>query len=99
MSVSREEVLKIARLAELDVDDASASALEGQLSRILDYVAQLGALKEAAPVVAGAGSTRLRKDVPDADRLQRPPAEWSPAFTAGLFTVPKLGELDRGEDE
>jgi len=98
MSVTRDEVLRIAKLAELDVDEKSAAALEGQLSRILDYVAQLGALKEAAPNVTDSRSVRLRKDAPDADPLKHPPAEWATAFTAGLFTVPKLGELDRGED-
>jgi hypothetical protein len=41
---------------------------------------------------------RLRPDDPDADPLVRPPAEWAPEMRSGLFTVPRLGDLDRGED-
>lgn len=99
MSVTREEVLRIAKLAELEVDDTAAAALETQLSRILDYVAQLGELKAAAPNVTDDRSVRLRKDAAGADPLLRPPVDWAPSFASGLFTVPKLGELDRGDDE
>ena len=42
MSVSREEVLRIAALAELKVDEESVSELAEQMSRILEYVEQLG---------------------------------------------------------
>jgi len=42
MSVTRTDVEKIAALAELAVDEATAAELERQLTRILDYVAQLG---------------------------------------------------------
>ena len=44
MSVSREEVLRIAQLAELDVADETLPTLADQMSRILDYVAQLSAV-------------------------------------------------------
>jgi len=98
MSVTREEILRIAKLAELEVDAKSAAELEGQLSRILDHVAQLGELKEAA-ALEDVRSVRLRPDDSRPDALQRPPGEWAPSFTGGLFTVPALGELERGEDE
>jgi len=44
MSVTREEVLRIAQLAELDVAEDQLSALAEQMSRILEYVAQLSAV-------------------------------------------------------
>jgi len=44
MSVSREEVLRIAQLAELDVDEEALATLAEQMSRILDYAAQLSAV-------------------------------------------------------
>src|SRR5213592_822823 len=44
MSVTRDDVLKIAQLAELDVDEATLPLLAEQMSRILDYVAQIGAV-------------------------------------------------------
>ena len=43
MSVTQDDVLRIARLAELEVDEESLPALVEQMSRILDYVAQLSA--------------------------------------------------------
>ncbi len=99
MGVTRDDVTKIARLAELAVDAAAAAALEAQLSRILDYVAQLSEVKEAAAAAAGdERAARLRRDVVAPDPLGRPPGEFAPAFQDGLFTVPRLGELDRGDD-
>ena len=44
MSVSRDEVLRIAQLAELDVDEDALPEMADQMSRILDYVAQLSAI-------------------------------------------------------
>ncbi len=99
MSVSRSDILKIAALAELDVDDAAAAELEVQLNRILGYVEQLGELPHEGGSGDDARSARLRRDVPDADPLSRPVAEWAAALKSGLFTVPRLGELDRGDDE
>jgi aspartyl-tRNA(Asn)/glutamyl-tRNA(Gln) amidotransferase subunit C len=98
MSVTREQIRRIAELAELAVDDATAAELEAQLNRILGYVEQLGELPkdDAAPDERVAP---LRRDEPSADLLLTPPAEWAPAMKGGLFTVPRLGELDRGEDE
>ena len=98
MSVTRAEIQRIAALAELAVDDRAAAELEVQLTRILDYVAQLGELPRDGPGFDDAGAVRLREDEPGrADPLARPPAEWAPAFKQGLFVVPRLGELDRGD--
>lgn len=97
MSVTRNDVEKIAALAELAVDDATAAELERQLSRILDYVAQLGGVSDDA-AAGDARAARLRRDELDPDPLSRPPGEIAPAFQRGLFTVPRLGELDRGDD-
>lgn len=41
MSISREEVRKVARLARLSLDDASLERLSHDVSRILDYVVRL----------------------------------------------------------
>ena len=97
MAVTREEVRRIAALAELAVDDAAAEELEGQLSRILDYVRQLEELDTGATQVADDRAVRLRADVVAADPLLRPPPEFAAAMTEGLFVVPRLGELDAGD--
>ena len=98
MRVTRKDIEKIAALAELGVDDASAAELEKQLTRILDYVAQLSEVTADATSALDERAARLRRDVVDPDPLSRPPQEIAPAFTDGLFTVPRLEELDRGED-
>jgi aspartyl-tRNA(Asn)/glutamyl-tRNA(Gln) amidotransferase subunit C len=41
MSLSLDEVRKVAHLARLDLSDADLAAMRQQLSAILDYVAQL----------------------------------------------------------
>jgi aspartyl-tRNA(Asn)/glutamyl-tRNA(Gln) amidotransferase subunit C len=98
MSVTREQIRRIAELAELAVDGATAAELETQLNRILGYVEQLGELP-TDDTAHDERSAPLRRDEPSADLLLEPPAAWAPALKGGLFTVPRLGELDRGEDE
>jgi len=98
MSVSRKDVAKIGDLAELAVDDASVAELERQLTRILDYVAQLSEVHDDTGVAGDERAARLRRDEPGPDPLARPPQSFAPSFQGGLFTVPRLGELDRGDD-
>jgi aspartyl-tRNA(Asn)/glutamyl-tRNA(Gln) amidotransferase subunit C len=100
VSVTRQDIAKIAALAELAVDDAAAEELQRQLTRILDYVAQLSEVTDDA-AGGGAGderTARLRRDIVAPDPLSRAPKDIAPAFKDGLFTVPRMGELDRGDD-
>ena len=99
MSVTRAEIQRIAALAELHVDDATAARLEAELSRILDYVAQLQELPDGGDGDGDPRAVRLRRDEVAPDRLEAPPTDFAPALKQGLFLVPRLGELDRGEDE
>jgi aspartyl-tRNA(Asn)/glutamyl-tRNA(Gln) amidotransferase subunit C len=98
MGVSRADVLKIAKLAELEVDEAAAEELERQLSRILEYVAQLGEVPHDETAEADPRAVRLRRDEVRPDPLLAAPAAFAPGYRQGLFTVPRLAELDRGED-
>jgi aspartyl-tRNA(Asn)/glutamyl-tRNA(Gln) amidotransferase subunit C len=97
MSVTREEVLRIAQLAELDVEEDNLPALAEQMSRILDYVAQLsgvpanGTLK---PFVPGPDAIRFRADEVNPAPLAIGPDEFAPAFKEGFFVVPKLGQFE-----
>jgi aspartyl/glutamyl-tRNA(Asn/Gln) amidotransferase C subunit len=97
MKVTRSQVQRIAELAELHVDDAAAAQLEEQITRILDYVERIGELPHE-DTVGDPRAVRLRPDVPAPDPLVRPPVEWAAAMRDGLFIVPRLGDLDRGED-
>lgn len=96
MSVSREDVLRIAQLAELDVDEAALAPLVEQMSRIIDYVAQLSAVPASdtlRPFVPGPDAIRFRADEVNPIPLTIPPADFAPAFKEGFFVVPKLGQF------
>ena len=99
MSVTRADIQKIADLAELAVDEAAAAELEQQLTRILDYVAQLQQMPEEAGHLEDQRAVRLRKDVVAPDALAAPPAAFAPALKQGLFVVPRIAELAAGADE
>jgi len=90
VSVTRKDIEKIAALAELGVDDAAATELQRQLSRILDYVARLSEVTDDATSAVDERAARLRRDVVDPDPLSRTPQEIAPVFRDGLFTVPRL---------
>ena len=97
MSVSREEVLRIAQLAELDVDDETLPELSEQMSRIIDYVAQLSGVPANGGVkafVPGPDAIRFRADEVNPAPLAFGPADFAPAFKEGFFVVPKLGQFE-----
>lgn len=97
MSVSRDDVLRIAQLAELDVAEAALPGLADQMSRILDYVAQLSAVPASdsvRPYVPGPDAIRFRADEVTSPPLAIPPAAFAPAFKDGFFIVPKLGQFE-----
>jgi aspartyl-tRNA(Asn)/glutamyl-tRNA(Gln) amidotransferase subunit C len=100
MSVTRDEVLRIARLAELEVDEESLPALADQMSRILEYVAQLAAVpasENTKPYVPGPDAIRFRPDEVRPWPLALPPAALAPAFREGFFVVPRLGQFEEPE--
>lgn len=97
MSLTQEEVERVARLAELHVPAAELPALAAQIARIVEYVGQLaevGADEEAPPFVAGPASAPLREDVVRPEPLARGPEAFAPEFRDGLFVVPRLGHLE-----
>jgi len=97
MSVSREEVLRIAQLAELDVEEEALPTLAEQMSRILDYAAQLSAVPANGTVrvfVPGPDAIRFRADEVTPSGLAFGPEEFAPDFKEGFFVVPKLGQFE-----
>ncbi|OLC02000.1 MAG: hypothetical protein AUH78_18325 [Gemmatimonadetes bacterium 13_1_40CM_4_69_8] len=101
MSVTHEEVLTIARLAELDVDEATLPVLTEQMSRILEFVAQIGAVpasESAKPFVPGPDAVRFRPDEVKPWPLAFGPDKLAPAFRGGFFLVPRLGQFEE-EDQ
>ena len=97
MSIRREDVLHVAKLAELAVKDADLDRLVAQLNRIVDYVAQLDQVPgddTAEAFVPGPQETALREDVPGSVPLARTPEELAPEFAEGFFLVPRHGAME-----
>jgi aspartyl-tRNA(Asn)/glutamyl-tRNA(Gln) amidotransferase subunit C len=97
MSIGRDEVLHVAKLAELAVRDSELDRLVEQMNRIVDYVAQLNQVpadRVAEPFLAGPPAVALRADVEDAVPLARSPADLAPEFVDGFFLVPRHGAME-----
>jgi aspartyl-tRNA(Asn)/glutamyl-tRNA(Gln) amidotransferase subunit C len=97
MSVSREEALRIAQLAELDVDEETLPALAAELSAILDYVGQLNSVSggdHARAFIAGPDTVRFRPDEVKPQPLALSPKDMAPAFKDGFFAVPRLNQFE-----
>lgn len=97
MSLSREQVEKVARLAELHVRPEELPALAEQIAHIVDYVGQLaevGPDEEAPPFLAGPAAAALREDAVRPTPLARGPEAFAPEFRDRLFVVPRLGHLE-----
>jgi len=101
MTVTRDDIERIARLAALAVPPESLAVLTRHIGGILDYVSQLetldtsGVTPDVATPQAGPGQG-LRPDEPRRASLGVPLAEIAPAFRDGLFLVPRLGAV--GDD-
>ncbi len=100
MSVTREQVAKIAALARIKVEEADLDRMVPEFNNLLAWVEQLGEVDTSAvqPMTAGIDQKlRLRADVVDADPLTgggRRDAVLAnaPAAEHGFFGVPKVIE-------
>ena len=91
VSIGRDDVLHVAKLAELAVPEADLERMVGQLNRIVDFVAQLDRVGDAAATtfLPGPPQVSLREDLPGSVPLARPPADFAPEFADGFFLVPR----------
>jgi aspartyl-tRNA(Asn)/glutamyl-tRNA(Gln) amidotransferase subunit C len=92
MSIGLDEVLHVAKLAELAVREDELRRLVEQMSRIVDYVATLDEVRTDSDVDAfraGPESAPLREDVEASVPLARPPSVMAPEFKDGFFLVPR----------
>ena len=95
MSLSPDDVKRIASLARIEIDDAQAQATQGQLNTIFDLIAAMQAVNTAGiePMAhAQEVYQRLRNDaVTETDRHAAFQAI-APAVENGLYLVPKVIE-------
>jgi aspartyl-tRNA(Asn)/glutamyl-tRNA(Gln) amidotransferase subunit C len=100
MKISREDVLRVAELAHLELSEAEVETYRRQLDSILEYIGKLNELDTAgvAPmaqaVAAGSGANpSLRDDTPRADAVGQPVLEQAPEAAPPFFRVPRV--IDR----
>ena len=95
MSLTVEDVRRIARLARIDISAAEVEQTRGQLNDILAFIEQLQAVDTAdiAPMAHAVDVVqRLREDkVTEADHREAFQAV-APETEAGLYLVPKVIE-------
>ena len=97
MSIGRDDVIHVAKLAELAVKDEDLTRLVDQLNRIVDYVAQLDQVPTDGAsdlFLPGPEQVALRADVPGSVPLARSPAAMAPEFADGFFLVPRHGAME-----
>ena len=93
MAVTREEVLHIAALARIKLDDARVDSLAAELSAILGHIEVLASV-DTASVQPGEGvggeGTPLRADSSAPANLSAALETFAPEMSDGFFIVPRL---------
>ena len=95
MSISRDEVRKIAELARLEIPEDRIDRMARELSAVLDYAASLGQLDLGGcePTVFAPVEAPLREDRVDDRRLGAETAvAAAPESEQGFFLVPPIVE-------
>ncbi len=93
MKITKDEVLKVAALARLDLEDASIEPFVEQISTILDYVDTLKSVDtEGVPGTSHAISlTNAFREDESNEHLERERAlANAPEKEDGAFTVPRI---------
>lgn len=92
MTISAADVRHIARLARLDLTDEEVARFQDELSKILDYVAQLDGLDAGEAAEPPAPDQPLRDDVVEPWPDVRPLHDEAPDFRDGTYRVPRVVE-------
>ena len=93
MKISKEQVLYVANLARLKLDEASIETFAGQLATILEYMETLDTVSTegVSPTSHAIFLTNaFRDDVEAAHRHQKAALENAPEQEEGSFLVPKV---------
>ncbi|HEY5720676.1 MAG TPA: Asp-tRNA(Asn)/Glu-tRNA(Gln) amidotransferase subunit GatC [Gammaproteobacteria bacterium] len=94
--LTRRDVENIAHLARLQITEAEMEAFAGSLSRIIEFVEQLGPIDtdgiEPMPHPLEDQVQRLREDEPVESDRRALYQQNAPATEAGLYLVPKVIE-------
>ena len=97
MTIGKDDVLHVAKLAELQVADHEVGPLVIQLNGIVDFVAQLAVanVPEGTPeFTVGPAQVALRADVVAPQPLNRSPERMAPDWQDGFYVVPRLSHQE-----
>jgi aspartyl-tRNA(Asn)/glutamyl-tRNA(Gln) amidotransferase subunit C len=89
--IDRDEVLHVARLARLELDESEVEAMAGELSAVLDHIARIGELEldDVPPTTHVVEITgRLRADEPRPCLPREVALAQAPAVQDDGFLVP-----------
>lgn len=95
MSLSADEIKKIAKLARIRLEDSEVEEFSGKLNSILDWVEQLQEVDtDDVQPMAGVGEAtlRLREDVVNDGDINKDVMSNAPSPEFGCFVVPKVIE-------
>ena len=93
MPVTREDLLHIADLARVGVDETRIDELTRELSSILAHMEELAQVDTSTVALAagvGAGGTPLRADDRVAPLMKGTLESFAPSMRDGFFLVPRL---------
>ncbi len=90
--ISADDVRHIARLARLELTDDEVVRFQDELSKILEYVAQLESLEAGTAAEAPPPGQPPRDDVVEPWPDVRPLHDEAPDFEGGLYRVPRVIE-------
>ena len=95
MKISKDEVLYVANLARLDLDEASIEKFAGQIGNILEYIELLNQVdtKDVKPTSHAIALTNAFRDDEEKEHLDRDRVlANAPRKDDGSFIVPKVIE-------
>jgi aspartyl-tRNA(Asn)/glutamyl-tRNA(Gln) amidotransferase subunit C len=99
MNITREEVLRVARLAHLDLSEAEVSKYQQQLDSILEYIAKLNAVdtSKVEPMAQILAENKvvnpaMRDDVVVPCDIAKDVLKQAPDAEGPYFKVPKVIE-------
>ncbi len=95
MALTAKEVAWVAHLARIELSEEMAGRMAGQLSQVLDYIAQLNEAdtSETPPMShAGGLSNVFREDAPGMSLPREEALRNAPESAEGFFRVPRVIE-------
>jgi aspartyl-tRNA(Asn)/glutamyl-tRNA(Gln) amidotransferase subunit C len=97
MAIHREEVLHVARLARLALDDDEVERLTGQLNSILEHMDRLNDVDLRDGMTSEELPPPLAPRTMAPDPLHTSVAEMAPSERDGFFIVPRLASHEAAE--